>query len=104
VRRATWAGNYFVNSETGCNRLELSSRDLWINSQQRREKAKIEQVFSAKIEGLDRGNMLGLKTVFSARKYTRRVVNSLGKTGAAFLIDDRIFQSAVIGGIYDKAA
>jgi len=27
VRRATWAGKYFVNSETGSDRLELSCRD-----------------------------------------------------------------------------
>jgi hypothetical protein len=28
VRRAIWAGKYFVNSETGGGRLELSARDL----------------------------------------------------------------------------
>jgi putative transposase len=62
------------------------------------------QLLSAKMEGLDRGSMLDLKTVFRARKYTRRVINSLGKTGEAFLIDDRIFQAAEIGRIHAKAA
>ncbi len=62
------------------------------------------QVLSAKVEGLDRGSMLDLKTVFRARKYTRRVINSLGKTGEAFLIDERIFQAVEIGRIHAKAA
>jgi putative transposase len=62
------------------------------------------QLLSAKMEGLDRGSMLDLKTVFRARKYTRRILNSLGKTGEAFLIDDRIFQAAEIGRIHAKAA
>jgi putative transposase len=62
------------------------------------------QVLSASMEGLDRGSMLDLKTVFRARKYTRRILNSLGKTGEAFLIDDRIFQAAEIGRIHAKAA
>jgi putative transposase len=62
------------------------------------------QVLSAKIGGLDRGSMLDLKTVFRARKYTRRVINSLGKEGEAFLIDDRISQAAEIGRIHAKAA
>jgi hypothetical protein len=35
------------------------------------------------MEGIDRGSMLDLKTVFRARKYTRRVINSLGKEGRA---------------------
>ena len=45
-----------------------------------------------------------VKTVFSARKYTRRILNSLGKTGEVFLIDDRIFYAAEIGRIHAKAA
>jgi len=56
------------------------------------------------MEGLDWGSMLDLKTVFRARKYTRRIINSLGKTGEAFLIDERIFQAAEIGRIHAKAA
>jgi len=56
------------------------------------------------MEGLDRGSMLDLKTIFRARKYTRRILNSLGKTGEEFLIDDRIFQAAEIGRIHAKAA
>jgi putative transposase len=62
------------------------------------------QLLSAKMEGIGRGSMLDLKTVFRARKYTRRVINSLGKTGEAFLIDDKIFQAAEIGRIHAKAA
>jgi hypothetical protein len=62
------------------------------------------QVLSAKMEDIDRGSMLDLKTVFRARKYTRRIINPLGKTGEAFLIDDRIFQAAEIGRIHAKAA
>jgi hypothetical protein len=38
------------------------------------------------------------------RKYTRRILNSLGKTGEEFLIDDRSFQTAEIGKIHAKAA
>ncbi len=62
------------------------------------------RLLSAKMEGLDRGSMLDLKTIFRARKYTRRILNSLGKNGEAFLIDDRIFQAAEIGRIHAKAA
>ena len=60
--------------------------------------------FAAKIEGLDSGSMLDLKTIFRARKYTRRILNSLGKNDEEFLIDDRIFQIAEIGRIHAKAA
>jgi putative transposase len=62
------------------------------------------RLLSANMEGLDRGSMLDLKTVFRARKYTRRILNSLGKTGEEFLIDDRIFQAAEIGRIHANAA
>ena len=62
------------------------------------------RLLSAKIEGLDRGSMLDLKTIFRARKYTRRILNSLGKTGEEFLIDDSVFQIAEIGRIHAKAA
>ncbi len=40
----------------------------------------VSRLLSAKMEGLDRGSMLDLKTLFRARKYTRRILNSLGKT------------------------
>jgi len=33
-----------------------------------------------------------------------RTINPLGKNGEAFLIDDRIFQTAEIGRIHAKAA
>ena len=67
-------------------------------------KVTFSRLLSAKMEGLDRGSMLDLKTIFRARKYTRRIINSLGKTGEAFLIDERIFQAAEIGRIHAKAA
>jgi putative transposase len=62
------------------------------------------QLLSAKIEGINKGSMLDLKTIFRARKYTRRIINSLGKNGERFLIDERIFQAAEIGRIHAKAA
>ena len=62
------------------------------------------RLLSAKIEGLDRGSMLDLKTIFRARKYTRRILNSLGKNDEEFLIDDRISKIAEIGRIHAKAA
>jgi putative transposase len=62
------------------------------------------QLLSAKIEGVNRGSMLDLKTIFRARKYTRRIINSLGKNADGFYIDDRIFQAAEIGRIHAKAA
>ena len=62
------------------------------------------QVLSANMEGIDPASMLDLKTVFRARKYARRIINSLGRDGEAFLIDDRVFQAAEIGRIHAKAA
>ena len=47
------------------------------------------QLLSAKLEGVNRGSMLDLKTIFRARKYTRRIINSLGKNADEFYIDDR---------------
>ena len=49
-------------------------------------------------------SMLDLKTVFRARKYTRRIISALGIKSEAFVIDNRIFQAAEIGRIYAKAA
>jgi putative transposase len=62
------------------------------------------QLLLPKIKGLETGSMLDLKTVFRARKYTRRIINSLGIKSEEFLIDDRIFQAAEIGRIHAKAA
>ena len=61
------------------------------------------QILSSKIEGINKGSMLDLKTVFRAQKYTRRVINSLGKNAEEFLMDDKIFQAAEIGRIHTKA-
>jgi putative transposase len=62
------------------------------------------QLLLPKIKGLETGSMLDLKTVFRARKYTRRIINSLGIKSEEFLIDDRLFQAAEIGRIHAKAA
>jgi hypothetical protein len=62
------------------------------------------QLLSAKIEGTNKGSMLDLKTIFRARKYTQRIINSLDKNDDTFLIDDRIFQAAEIGRIHARAA
>jgi len=62
------------------------------------------QLLLPQIKGLESNSMLDLKTVFRARKYTRRIINSLGIKSEAFLIDDKIFQAAEIGRIHAKAA
>ena len=62
------------------------------------------QLLLPQINGLDSDSILDLKTVFRARKYTRRIINSLGIKSDGFLIDDRIFQAAEIGRIHSKAA
>jgi len=62
------------------------------------------QLLAAKIEGVNKDSMLDLKTIFRARKYTRRIINALGKNDDTFLIDDRIFQAAEIGRIHARSA
>jgi putative transposase len=62
------------------------------------------QLLLPQINGLDSDSLLDLKTVFRARKYTRRIINSLGIRSDEFLMDDRIFQAAEIGRIHGKAA
>ena len=49
-------------------------------------------------------SMLDLKTMFRVRKYTRRIIDSLGINAEQFLIDDKIFEAAEIGRIYARAA
>jgi len=56
------------------------------------------------MESLSGDSMLDLKTVFRARKYTRRILNSFGKKGEEFLIDDKFSQIAEIGRIDTRAA
>ena len=62
------------------------------------------QLLLPQINGLDTDSILDMKTVFRARKYTRRIINSLGLNSDEFLMDDRIFQAAEIGRIHGKAA
>ena len=54
--------------------------------------------------GLETNSMLDLKTIYRARKITRRIIKSLGICVQGIVIDDRIFQAAEIGRIYAKAA
>lgn len=54
--------------------------------------------------GLETNSMLDLKTIYRARKITRRIIKSLGICAESIVIDDRIFQAAEIGRIYAKAA
>ncbi len=62
------------------------------------------QLLLAKIEWVNRASILDLKTIFRAKKYTRRIINSLSKNAEEFYIDDRIFKAAEIGRIHAKAA
>ena len=58
------------------------------------------QILASKIERVNKGSMLDLKTIFRARKYTLRILNSLGKNAKDFLINDSIFEAAEIGRIH----
>ena len=49
-------------------------------------------------------SILDLKTVFRARKYTNRIINSLGLKTDAFFINDPIYEIAEIGKIHRKAS
>lgn len=62
------------------------------------------QLLAMKVKGLEQSSMLDLKTVFRARKITRRIINALGINPDAIVIDDRIFQAAEIGRIYAKTS
>lgn len=62
------------------------------------------QLLSAKMEGVNRGSMLDLKTLFRARKYTRRIINSLGLNAQEFLNDGRLSHAAEIGRIHAGTA
>jgi putative transposase len=62
------------------------------------------RVILSKMPGVQRGSMLDLKTVFRARKYTRRIINLLGINADEFLSDNTIFEAPEIGRIHAKAA
>lgn len=64
----------------------------------------LSQILATKIQGLESRSMLDLKTVFRARKYTRRIINALGIKSESVIIDDHIAQAIEIGRIYAKAA
>jgi len=61
------------------------------------------QLLLPKIKELDRHSMLDLKTAFRARKFTRRIINSLSLNAETFLITDKVFQAAEIGKIHANA-
>ncbi len=46
--------------------------------------------------------LVSLKALFRAQKYTRRIINALGKNDDMFLIDDRIFLTTEIGRIHAR--
>ena len=58
----------------------------------------------SQLQGMNIESIQDLKTVFRARKYTRRIINSLGINAEEFLIDNRIFEAAEIGRIHARAA
>ncbi len=62
------------------------------------------QLLLPQIGDLSPESMLDLKTVYRARKFTRRIINSLGIRSEDFLIDDKIFQAAEIGRIHAETA
>jgi len=55
-------------------------------------------------EGISKGRVPDLKTLFRARQYTRRIIHSLGKNAEEFYRDDSLFQAAEIARIHAKAA
>lgn len=62
------------------------------------------QLLLPQIDDLNPESMLDLKTVYRARKFTRRIIYSLGIRSEDFLIDDKIFQAAEIGRIHAETA
>jgi len=61
------------------------------------------QLLLPQIKTLERKSILDLKTTFRARKFTRRIINSLSLNAEVFLITDKIFQAAEIGKIHASA-
>lgn len=62
------------------------------------------QLLLPQIKALEHKSILDLKTTFRARKFTRRIINSLSLNAEAFLITDKVFQAAEIGKIHANAA
>ncbi len=60
------------------------------------------RIILSKIPGVQHGSMLDLKTVFRARKYTRRIINMLGINADEFLSDNNIFEAAESGMIFGE--
>jgi putative transposase len=61
------------------------------------------QLLLPQIKELDRKSILDLKTTFRARKFTRRIINSLNLNAEEFLMSDKVFQAAEIGKIHANA-
>jgi len=62
------------------------------------------QLLLPQIKDLNPESMSDLKTVYRARKITRRIINSLGIKSDEILIDDKIFQAAELGRIHAEMA
>ena len=62
------------------------------------------QLLLPQIESLGQKSILDLKSTFRARKYTRRIINSLGLNAEEFLINDPLFQAAELGKIHENVA
>jgi len=60
------------------------------------------QLLLPQIESLGQKSILDLKATFRARKYTRRIINSLGLNAEEFLINDQLFQAAELGKIHEN--
>ncbi len=60
------------------------------------------QLLLPQIESLGQKSILDLKATFRARKYTRRIINSLSLNAEEFLINDPIFQAAELGKIHEN--
>jgi len=61
------------------------------------------QLLLPQLQHLNIESMLDLKTVFRAKKYTRRIINCIGLNADELLIDNRIFEAAELGRIHAKA-
>jgi len=58
------------------------------------------QLLLPQIKALEGKSILDLKTTVRARKFTRRIINSLSLNAKEFLITDKVFQAAEIGKIH----
>jgi len=91
IQNQAVSGLCFINISL----LHVQSRQLFM--------VTFSQLLLPQIKTLERHRMLDLKTTFRARKFTRRIINSLSLNAEAFLISDKVFQAAEIGKIHANA-